>query len=799
MFSPNQILKRSLYSIKNGFVGRTFLFATETNKNVRFTTNQFNFSILLTICLLFLFCQNLLFAQNDIPVGSWRMHLTYRDAHTLAISPSSVFVASSNGLFEFEIESKKTKPLFKKIDGLSDIGISRLAYHNSSKTLVIGYQNGNIDLWREKEIINVRSILNSVFPSKRINHLDFQDNSLYISTDFGVVVFDLQRLEVSENYVQIGENGERLSIFSLAFTNDSIFALSEKGIRASSRNRQINKQDFRNWRSVLNAPNLSKTIVALKNTLFYGINNQSLYTYESGKITPVSQTAQLDFADLSLGNGQMIVSAKDRILTISENRQVQTFLNEKIIQPRQAVLDSDNKLWIADFGIGLVTNKYGAFQQYAPSGVFSSQVWNLRYFDNKLIATSGGYASNYPPLNRQTGFYVFETNEWKNFNAIDPFALSIKTPLVRDLVASAYHPTEKTFYLASFQDGLFSWNTENNSFRLLQNPQIPLLGNRVGGILVDSRNDLWVSNHNVLDNSPSIFKRNSNGTWQSFTFKPEGGIDAKRPLELMESQGQLIWVRLSPNVNGGALVFDPKNGKYKYLTSNNLDGADLNILAMTIDRNDDLWIGTEKGLRVLNGASAFLEKDFNARKVAVNQNNAFLFLEKITAIAVDGGNRKWIGTEKGLWLHDEKPQQIGKEVIHQFTAENSPLLSNKIVSIAVHDRTGEVFIGTDLGIVSFRGMATEGGFDFSQAKIFPNPVPPNFEGYITISGLANDANVKITDISGKIVFETTAEGGTAVWQGRDLSGKKAKTGVYLVYSSFNRGEETFVGKIGFIE
>ncbi len=764
MFSPNQTLKRSLLSI---------------------------------ICLLFLFCQNPIFAQDDIPVGSWRMHLTYRDAHTLAISPTSVFTASSNGLFEFDMASKKTKPLFKKIDGLSDIGISRLAYHTSSKTLVIGYQNGNIDLWRENEIINVRSILNSVFPSKRINHLDFQDNSLYISTDFGVVVFDLVRLEVSENYVQIGENGERLSIFSLAFTNDSIFALSEKGIRASSKKPQINKQDFRNWRTVLNATNLSKTIVALKNTLFYGINKQSLYSYENGKIEPVSQTAQLDFADLSLGNGQIIISGGDRILMINENRQVQTFLNEKIIQPRQAVLDSENKIWIADFGIGLVTNKYGAFQQYAPSGVFSSQIWNLRYFDNKIMATSGGHEANYPPLNRQTGFYVFENNEWTNFNAIDPFALSVKTPLARDLVASAYHPVEKTVYLASFQDGLFSWNTENNSFKLIQNPQIPLLGNRVGGVLVDSKNDLWLSNHNVLDNSPSVFKRNSNGTWQGFTFNPDGGLNANRPLELLESQGQFIWVRLSPNVNGGALVFDPQSGKYKYLKSNHLDGADINILAMAIDRNDDLWIGTEKGLRVLGGASAFLDKEFNARKVAVNQNNAFLFLEKITAIAVDGGNRKWIGTEKGLWLHDErKPKQ---EVIHQFTAENSPLLSNKIVSIAIHERTGEVFIGTDLGIVSFRGMATEGGFDFSQAKIFPNPVPPKFDGYITISGLANSANVKIADISGKIVFETTAEGGTAVWQGRDLSGKKAKTGVYLVYSSFNKGEETFVGKIGFIE
>jgi hypothetical protein len=169
--------------------------------------------------------------------------------------------------------------------------------------------------------------------------------------------------------------------------------------------------------------------------------------------------------------------------------------------------------------------------------------------------------------------------------------------------------------------------------------------------------------------------------------------------------------------------------------------------------------------------------------------------EKITAIEVDGGNRKWIGTERGVWLFNP----TGESMVYNFTSENSPLLSNKIVDIEIDKITGEVFFATDKGIVSFRSDATNGNPTFDAVKIFPNPVTPDFSGNVGISGLTTDAIVKITDVSGKLVFETRAEGGTAVWGVRDYSGNRVSTGVYLVFASTADGSSRVVGKLAVIK
>jgi len=138
-----------------------------------------------------------------------------------------------------------------------------------------------------------------------------------------------------------------------------------------------------------------------------------------------------------------------------------------------------------------------------------------------------------------------------------------------------------------------------------------------------------------------------------------------------------------------------------------------------------------------------------------------------------------------------------KQILH-FTAEDSPLLSNNISSITIDPATGEVFFGTDKGIVSYKGTATEGGETNSDVLVYPNPVKPGYDGLIAIKGLVTNASVKITDISGSLIYQTTAEGGQATWNGRNFDGRKAGTGVYMVFISNDDGSETFVSKILFL-
>ena len=158
---------------------------------------------------------------------------------------------------------------------------------------------------------------------------------------------------------------------------------------------------------------------------------------------------------------------------------------------------------------------------------------------------------------------------------------------------------------------------------------------------------------------------------------------------------------------------------------------------------------------------------------------------------MDGGDRKWFGTDHGLWLFSPDAD----EALLHFTTANSPLPSNRIVDVAVNDKTGEVFVATDAGLVSYRGAATVTEGAPSCAQAFPNPVRPGFNGQVGISGLANNAQVKITDVAGKLVYSTRATGGAVTWDLNDANGRRVRSGVYLVLSADANGSNGCVSKV----
>ena len=219
------------------------------------------------------------------------------------------------------------------------------------------------------------------------------------------------------------------------------------------------------------------------------------------------------------------------------------------------------------------------------------------------------------------------------------------------------------------------------------------------------------------------------------------------------------------------------------------------VFAMAEDKKGEIWIGTEKGVAVFySPENIFTGSNFDAQRILVQQGSYVQYLlenETATAIAIDGDNRKWIGTDRGgVFLFSED----GTQEIYHFTAENSPLLSNRITGIAINN-DGEVFFGTDNGVISFRSTATPGGDTNENVFAFPNPVKSEYDGYIAIKGLVNQAQVRITDISGTLIYSTRAEGGQAIWNGRNFDGRKAQTGVYLVFASNEDGKEKVVTKI----
>lgn len=735
--------------------------------------------------------------NNDIQVGTWRMHLTYFNAQSVTESETTVYVASANGLFLYQKIAKSVSP-FSKIDGLSDINFSEIAYHKLLKTLVIGYSNGNIDLIKENdgqsEIINIRSVLNSRFENKQINHILLAGSFAYLSMPFGVVVLDLEKGEVKETYTNLGSNGSANTIFASAISRDSLFLATEQGLLAASLAATVNRLDFRNWKNLPTPQkNNIRTITSRNNAIYLGISGNDVFEYANGTFRSLNIRKGSNYTDLSNSNNTITVCTDGLVSLLKADNSVQILSNNKIIRPLQAFLDSNGKIWIADNALGLVTDANGVYESIFPSGTYSPESFKLFYWEGKIICTAGGYKDNYQASSSLSGFYIFENGQWKNYNSIDKLSGSVSIPAIRDFTDVAYSAAENKLYFTSFQDGLLEWSLKDNRFAVINTSNSPLKTNRLAACKIDKEGDLWVAGHGVRFGEPSVYRRSRNGAWQSYNFNTFGATNL---LEMTTDDADNIWVRQSPDLGGGILIFNRQNKK-RTLTTEPREGKlnDINVRTIANDKQGNMWIGTDRGVGVIFDAATALDRSSVEASVVVFESRELLRGEKVTAIKIDGGNRKWIGTEKGAWLFSAD----GSELVSRFTTENSPLLSNQIIDIEIHEQTGEVFFATDKGLISFRGTATEAINSFSEVKIFPNPVPPNFNGVVTIAGLANDAKVKITDVAGKLVYETNANGGTATWNGADYTNKRAKTGVYYVFGTNTDGSESLAAKFVWIE
>jgi len=303
---------------------------------------------------------------------------------------------------------------------------------------------------------------------------------------------------------------------------------------------------------------------------------------------------------------------------------------------------------------------------------------------------------------------------------------------------------------------------------------------------VDKDANIWVSQ--IGQNS--ILKFTPDKNWEAFDL---GIVAARNPQNIkLDGNGQ-IWIRPQSNFSG-LVGYNPETKEVRYFTTTNGELPNSKITDMEVDVGGQLWVGTTSGVAYLPFTFGVLEDNSVNFIEPIFDNRVLFDDEQINAIEVDAGNRKWIATNAGLWLFEED----GDKLVHNFTTENSPLPSNTITEIKADPKTGEVFIATNNGLVSFRSDAVEGKAFHQNVKIFPNPVTPGYNGMIGISGLAYNVTLKITDVSGKLVREINSAGGGASWNAADYNGVRVQTGVYLVFSSNDEGTETFVGKIAVV-
>lgn len=728
--------------------------------------------------LIILFFSTWINAQQ-IPTGSWRLHLPFKDPLGLVVYEPYIYSWAQNGFFRYDVNAKEIEVL-SGIQGFSSTEVSRMAKHPQKPLLVIGYQNANIDLlYEHNRIVNVSDIFRSnITGNKTINNITFQGSFVFFSCGFGVQVFNLDRMESSATYQSLSFS----NVSATAILGNEVYLATNNGLFKASLPAVGVNIPSNSWQQVDNR--VFRELYTLNNQL-YLLADSNVLVYSGVNFT--SLLPQQEYRSLVFFNNSLFASSIAGVHEISSG-SVQFEAEDEV----RVALRYKSQLWFGSRGYGLI-QKLGAgnFEFVSPSAPFASQSGKMISRANKLYA-GGGFMFNQGGASfSPNGYYVFENGIWDNSMTKQIAYLDSFT----DIHALAFDPNSDDVWMAGLTDGIvrmrdfkvIDFYGPNNSPLKTESP------NLISSIAFDRQKNLWVTNFN---SATPLLKRAPNGTWDSISF---GSI--RFLLELALDNRDQKWIRVRPGSGaiGGLLVYNetatPLN--FKVLSTATGNGAlpDNQVNCFAVDRNGQIWVGTEKGLCVFSNPGNILSNTpSDARRIIIGRGaDAGILLgdESITAILVDGGNRKWIASRSGLWLVSPD----GQEILAQFNEENAPLLSNNISELGMVEATGELFITTDKGIISYRSDATKAANMHVNVKVFPNPVRPGYSGDITITGLPTDAYVKITDVAGNLIYETRANGGTAVWNGRNFSGREASSGVYLFFTSNTDGSDTEVSKV----
>ncbi len=757
--------------------------------------------------VMLMLCGPISWGQSKIGIGQWQVHVPYQQARAVADAGDKVYCAADNGLFYYDKEFNSTQTI-TKVDGLREQQINTIRYDAATATLVIAYANTGIDLLQDNRITHLDGLRRQqTTGSGSINNIYIHNKLAYLSCSFGVAVLDLAKQEIKDTYKDLGANGAVVSINNAAILNDSMYLATDSGVLAAHRLKS-NLKDFNSWRTLnagLSAGAIVTSIAVFNNKVYAGTAQQGLFILQNKSWQSIAAATGAKITALQASADYLAIVSATGISLLNKQGKITQIENKELKQPADAVAGKDNILWVADRGAGLVRQSIAnsqAVATFAPDGPYADKVHSIVAANGEVYALSGGYSQSYSPFNQTTGFYKYSNGSWSNYNQhLYPDQNSF--PKVRDIVAGTYNPATGKLYFATYGNGLLEWD-DLGKYKIYDSGNSTLLGTaanqnlvRVTDLAVDAKGNVWTVNRNQQAGAPGLHVLKPDDKWQAYTIPGTTEGTNLEHLVLDDYNYKWLTISRSGNSRSGLIVFDEEKKQVKYLGAGSGNGGlpGGSIYSIAKDLNGDIWVGTANGVGVFyNTGAVFSSQSYEAR-IPIIEQRPLLAGQKVQTIAVDGGNRKWIGTEQGLWLFGPD----GDELIHHFTSKNSPLPSDNVLTIAVEHTSGEVFIGTDAGMVSYRAGATitEGAPDC--AMVYPNPVQRDFTGLIGISGLPNNAQVRITDVSGLLVYKTRATGGTATWDARSYNGKRVKAGVYLVMSSDEEGAQTCISKIAVLE
>lgn len=739
------------------------------------------------------------FAQGQL---SWQGYFSFNEIKDISESSTTVFTASENALFSKNAASNAVKTI-TTVEGLSGQTISAVYHSESFKKTIVGYENGLMIIINETDgsIIKKVDIINKQLAAsiKKINHLMEHNGLLYVSCDFGIVQFNLTTLQFGDTYF-IGDNGAEISIKQTAFFNGFIFAATSSGIRrADITNPNLN--DYSQW-TVVNTGNWS-SITTLDAELIAINSTGNIHRYNSNNFVGFLQLPQPS-VDMRAVNHNLFITTSGSVYIYNS----QMILNREIVNTQLPDINLTfscasavgDLIYIGTKEKGVFSSTFsgiGTFENNTPTGPSRNNIFSLDVTPNVLWAVYGDYDIYYNPYDLDSyGISKLNNSKWLNIPYSEVYdAKSITRVIVNP-------SNEKQVYASSFFSGLlrieddipnFLYNEKNSGLETLTYEGPNYIDVRINGTAFDRTGNLWVTNSRIK-NGLKVLK--TDGQWKSYaTSTILSNAENTSYANVVIDKNNVKWISTN---NEGVIAFNESTNTFKKMTfgtdAGNLPTADVRSVA--IDTKNQLWIGTTKGLRVLSNVGNFqTESQLKANPIIIMEDNLaqeLMYEQFITSIVVDGANNKWIGTaDSGVFMVSPN----GQETKYHFTINNSPLPSNTVNDIKINSATGEVFIATNKGMISFKGIATGANEDLNNVYVYPNPVRPTYSGTVKVAGLIDKANIKITDIEGNLVYETTSEGGTIEWDTTAFGKYKVASGVYMIFISAQDGGETKVKKV----
>ena len=766
-------------------------------------------TLLLALCLS-------LHAQN---VGEWKNLLSYRESTQSLAVGETIYALFSGNLLSYNTSDESVR-IYSKIDGLHGKEISLMGYSKSQDCLVLVYDDSNIDLVYPSEdgIINIPDMKNNAATIGKLNNLSVAEDYACLSTEKGVVVLNLKDAEVRGYYPQSGD------VYDAAVFDGQVFTAQSSGIYYGSL--KDNLSDGEKWQKY-GSQNVNG-IVNFADGLYFSSSDEGLFRLDPADASGVRTKTQISTLSLKKGaasNNRLVFFNAQRVVTISQ-AQPKTTENDIAYdnQWTSVAINGKGELMVSETGqlLRRFSIADGQLQQKGEEiggyGPLRDLCYHMKMQGNRLFV-SGGRIDYTKNVWQPGTAMMYEDGKWQFFSE-DRISQITNYEFYNTMSIAQDPKDENHHFIAAGGGGLYEfrdfkfeklYNFYNSPLQSQPKDIISIV--RVTGAEYDNAGNLWIMNQRT-DTVIRILR--PDGKWSSvYVEDMKNNATAERCF--FDSKGR-FWMNSRAwygDIRGGILCLD-YNGTiddtkddvatYRY-TAPNEDGAVIDLSTgvydITQDHDGAIWVGAETGVYVIDNPDDFTRSDFYFNQIKVPRNDGTNYADyllagtPVTAIAVDGANRKWLGTaSSGLYLVSPD----GREILKHFTTSNSALPDDGIYTLAVHPKTGEVYIGTGKGLTAYQSEVSEPAESLSKdnIRVYPNPVRPGFKGNVTITGLTQDADIRIMTPSGYAVASGTSTGGTFIWDVRTFEGTPVSTGVYYIMIADKEGGEHLVSKITII-